>query len=42
MFKKVTPVVASIIGSSLLLTACSSGEKETGNTVKATNKNERK
>lgn len=42
MFKKVTPVVASIIGSSLLLTACSSGEKETGNTAKATNKNERK
>ncbi|ABY46740.1 peptide ABC transporter substrate-binding protein [Bacillus mycoides] len=42
MFKKVTPVVASIIGASLLLTACSSGGKETGNTAKATYKNETK
>ncbi|HGA1022269.1 TPA: peptide ABC transporter substrate-binding protein [Bacillus cereus] len=42
MFKKVTPVVASIIGASLLLTACSSGGKETGNTTKATDKNETK
>ncbi|WP_267379589.1 peptide ABC transporter substrate-binding protein [Bacillus sp. GM_Baccil_2] len=42
MFKKVTSVVASIIGASLLLTACSSGEKETKNTAKATDKNETK
>ncbi|MGH0595813.1 peptide ABC transporter substrate-binding protein [Bacillus pretiosus] len=42
MFKKVTPVVASIIGASLLLTACNSGGKETGNTTKATDKNETK
>ncbi|AND11006.1 peptide ABC transporter substrate-binding protein [Bacillus thuringiensis] len=42
MFKKVTSVVASIIGASLLLTACSSGEKETKNTAKATEKNETK
>ena len=42
MFKRVTSVVASIIGVSLLLTACSSGEKETKNTAKATDKNETK
>ncbi|HDR7454951.1 TPA: peptide ABC transporter substrate-binding protein [Bacillus cereus] len=42
MFKKVTSIVASIIGASLLLTACSSGEKETKNTAKATDKNETK
>ncbi|MEC2940478.1 ABC transporter substrate-binding protein, partial [Bacillus cereus] len=42
MFKKVTSVVASIIGASLLLTACSSEEKETKNTAKATDKNETK
>ncbi|MGQ7871608.1 MULTISPECIES: peptide ABC transporter substrate-binding protein [Bacillus] len=42
MFKKVTSVVASIIGASLLLTACSGGEKETKNTAKATDKNETK
>lgn len=42
MFKRVTSVVASIIGASLLLTACSSGEKETKNTAKATDKNETK
>lgn len=42
MFKKVTSVVASIIGAILLLTACSSGEKETKNTAKATDKNETK
>ncbi|MBN9901190.1 peptide ABC transporter substrate-binding protein [Bacillus thuringiensis] len=42
MLKKVTSIVASIIGASLLLTACSSGEKETKNTAKATEKNETK
>ncbi|PEB54574.1 peptide ABC transporter substrate-binding protein [Bacillus sp. AFS098217] len=42
MLRKVTPVVASILGASLLLTACSSGEKETKNTAKATDKNETK
>ncbi|MGN7895188.1 peptide ABC transporter substrate-binding protein [Bacillus sp. 22475] len=42
MFKKVTSIVASIIGASLLLTACSSGENETKNTAKATDKNETK
>lgn len=33
--------MASIIGASLLLSACSSGGEETGNTAKATDKNER-
>ncbi|AZJ24606.1 peptide ABC transporter substrate-binding protein (plasmid) [Bacillus wiedmannii bv. thuringiensis] len=42
MFKKVTSIVASIIGASLLLTACSSGEIETKNNAKATGKNETK
>ncbi|PIE91765.1 peptide ABC transporter substrate-binding protein [Bacillus fungorum] len=42
MFKKVTSVVAAIIGTSLLLTACSSEEKETKNNAKATDKNETK
>ncbi|MEC2915341.1 peptide transporter, partial [Bacillus cereus] len=42
MFKKVTSVVASIIGASLLLTACSSEENVTQNTAKATDKNETK
>ncbi|ACK92781.1 TPA: peptide ABC transporter substrate-binding protein [Bacillus paranthracis] len=41
MFKKVTSVVASVLCTSFLLTACS-GEKETKNTAKATNKNETK
>ncbi|CAM4101881.1 hypothetical protein BALU111458_17690 [Bacillus luti] len=36
MFKKVTSVVASVLCASFLLTACSSGEKETKNTAKAT------
>lgn len=42
MFKKVTSVVASVLCASFLLTACSSGEKETKNTAKATDKNETK
>ncbi|MCR6464878.1 peptide ABC transporter substrate-binding protein [Bacillus paranthracis] len=42
MFKKVTKVVASILCANLLLTACSSGEKENKNTTKATDKNETK
>ncbi|PFO65948.1 peptide ABC transporter substrate-binding protein [Bacillus cereus] len=42
MFKKVTSVVASVLCASFLLTACSSGEKETKNTAKATDKNEAK
>ncbi|HDR8155181.1 TPA: peptide ABC transporter substrate-binding protein [Bacillus cereus] len=42
MFKRVTSVVTAIIGTSLLLTACSSEEKETTNNAKATNKNEKK
>ncbi|PEU18959.1 MULTISPECIES: peptide ABC transporter substrate-binding protein [unclassified Bacillus (in: firmicutes)] len=42
MLRKVTPVVASILGASLLLTACSSGEKETKNTAKVTDKDETK
>ncbi|MEC3153819.1 peptide ABC transporter substrate-binding protein, partial [Bacillus cereus] len=42
MFKRVRSVVAAIIGTSLLLTACSSEEKETKNNAKATNKNETK
>ncbi|MEC3510559.1 peptide ABC transporter substrate-binding protein, partial [Bacillus thuringiensis] len=42
MFKRVTSVVAAIIGTSLLLTACSSEEKETKNNAKATDKNETK
>ncbi|WP_375361988.1 peptide ABC transporter substrate-binding protein [Bacillus paranthracis] len=41
MFKKVTSVVASVLYTSFLLTACS-GEKETKNTAKATDKNETK
>ncbi|MDZ3953539.1 peptide ABC transporter substrate-binding protein [Bacillus thuringiensis] len=41
MFKKVTSVVASVLCTSFLLTACS-GEKETKNTTKATDKNETK
>lgn len=41
MFKKVTSVVASVLCASFLLTACS-GERETKNTAKATNKNETK
>ncbi|KAA0794988.1 peptide ABC transporter substrate-binding protein [Bacillus sp. BPN334] len=41
MFKKVTSVVASVLCTSFLLTACS-GEKETKNTAKATDKNETK
>ncbi|KAA2392118.1 peptide ABC transporter substrate-binding protein [Bacillus cereus] len=41
MFKKVTSVVASVLCSSFLLTACG-GEKETKNTAKATDKNETK
>ncbi|MBU4642498.1 peptide ABC transporter substrate-binding protein [Bacillus toyonensis] len=41
MFKKVTSVVASVLCASFLLTACS-GEKETKNTAKATNKKETK
>ncbi|PES10308.1 peptide ABC transporter substrate-binding protein [Bacillus cereus] len=42
MFKRVTSVVTAIIGTSLLLTACSSEEKETKNNAKATEKNEAK
>ncbi|MDA2598459.1 peptide ABC transporter substrate-binding protein [Bacillus cereus group sp. Bc061] len=42
MFKKVTKVVASILCVNLLLTACSSEEKENKNTTKATDKNETK
>ncbi|GAB6687533.1 peptide ABC transporter substrate-binding protein [Bacillus cereus] len=42
MFKKVTSVVASVLCTSFLLTACSSGDKETKNTAKATDKNETK
>lgn len=42
MFKRVRSVVAAIIGTSLLLTACSSEENETKNNAKATNKNETK
>ncbi|PFN46172.1 peptide ABC transporter substrate-binding protein [Bacillus thuringiensis] len=42
MFKRVRSVVAAIIGTSLLLTACSSEGKETKNNAKATNKNETK
>ncbi len=42
MSKRVRSVVAAIIGKSLLLTACSSEEKETKNNAKATNKNETK
>ncbi|MGH0680714.1 peptide ABC transporter substrate-binding protein [Bacillus luti] len=42
MFTRVTSVVAAIIGTSLLLTACSSEEKETKNNAKATDKNETK
>ncbi|MED1900047.1 peptide ABC transporter substrate-binding protein [Bacillus thuringiensis] len=42
MFKRVTSVVTAIIGTSLLLTACSSEEKETKNNAKATEKNETK
>lgn len=42
MFKRVRLVVAAIIGTSLLLTACSSEEKETKNNAKATDKNETK
>ncbi|PIE91764.1 peptide ABC transporter substrate-binding protein [Bacillus fungorum] len=42
MFKRVTSVVAAIIGASLLLTACSSEEKETKNNAKTTDKNETK
>ncbi|MEB9432817.1 peptide ABC transporter substrate-binding protein [Bacillus thuringiensis] len=41
MFKKVTSVVASVLCASFLLTACS-GEKETKNTAKATDKKETK
>ncbi|WP_176581219.1 peptide ABC transporter substrate-binding protein [Bacillus thuringiensis] len=41
MFKKVTSVVASVLCTSFLLTACS-GEKESKNTAKATDKNETK
>ncbi|MGQ8823858.1 peptide ABC transporter substrate-binding protein [Bacillus sp. NA_146.1] len=41
MFKKVTSVVAFVLCTSFLLTACS-GEKETKNTAKATDKNETK
>lgn len=39
MFKKIIPVGASILGASLLLTACS-GEKGKTNTAKANDKNE--
>ncbi|PFO90869.1 peptide ABC transporter substrate-binding protein [Bacillus cereus] len=42
MFKRVTSVVTAIIGTSLLLIACSSEEKETKNNAKATDKNETK
>ncbi|HHB2045002.1 TPA: ABC transporter substrate-binding protein, partial [Bacillus cereus] len=42
MFKRVTSVVTAIIGTSLLLTACSSEEKETKNNATATDKNETK
>ncbi|MCU5633074.1 peptide ABC transporter substrate-binding protein [Bacillus cereus] len=42
MFKRVRLVVTAIIGTSLLLTACSSEEKETKNNAKATDKNETK
>uniref|UniRef100_UPI003F49AADD peptide ABC transporter substrate-binding protein n=1 Tax=Bacillus multifaciens TaxID=3068506 RepID=UPI003F49AADD len=42
MLKKVTPVVVSIIGASLLLTACSSRGKENVSTAKAKDKNETK
>ncbi|MED3352820.1 peptide ABC transporter substrate-binding protein [Bacillus thuringiensis] len=42
MLKRIRSVVAAIIGTSLLLTACSSEEKETKNNTKATNKNETK
>lgn len=41
MFKKVTSVVASVLCASFLLTACSSREKETKNTAKATDKKEK-
>ncbi|EJQ37528.1 hypothetical protein IEI_05824 [Bacillus wiedmannii] len=40
MFKKIIPVGASVLGAGLLLTACSSGEKEKTNTAKANDKNE--
>ncbi|AQY42590.1 peptide ABC transporter substrate-binding protein [Bacillus thuringiensis] len=42
MLKRIRSVVAAIIGTSLLLTACSSEENETKNNAKATNKNETK
>ncbi|PGT07209.1 peptide ABC transporter substrate-binding protein [Bacillus cereus] len=42
MLKKVTSIVASIIGASLLLTACSSEDKEAKNNAKAIDKNETK
>ncbi|PER10786.1 peptide ABC transporter substrate-binding protein [Bacillus cereus] len=42
MFKRVPSVVTAIIGASLLLTACSSENKETKNNAKATDKKEAK
>ncbi|WP_095022160.1 peptide ABC transporter substrate-binding protein [Bacillus thuringiensis] len=42
MFKRVTSVVVTIIGMCLLLTACSSEDKERKNNAKATDKNETK
>ncbi|PGQ47105.1 MULTISPECIES: peptide ABC transporter substrate-binding protein [Bacillus cereus group] len=42
MFKRVPSVVTAIIGVSLLLTACSSKDKETKNNAKVTNKKETK
>ncbi|MEE2015987.1 peptide ABC transporter substrate-binding protein, partial [Bacillus thuringiensis] len=42
MFKQVTSVVTSVLCASFLLTACSSGEKETKNTVKTIDRKETK
>ncbi|HHT7155140.1 TPA: peptide ABC transporter substrate-binding protein [Bacillus cereus] len=42
MFKQFTSVVTSVLCASFLLTACSSGEKETKNTVKTTDRKETK
>ncbi|MDA2269281.1 peptide ABC transporter substrate-binding protein [Bacillus cereus] len=42
MLKKVTSIVASTIGASLLLTACSSEDKEAKNNAKVIDKNETK
>ncbi|MGG0315673.1 peptide transporter, partial [Bacillus mycoides] len=37
MLKKITPIMAAVLGASFLLTVCSSEKKE--NTAKATEKN---